>query len=241
MNVRTFALFLLAFAFSGPALADDLVRPDDTVAFDLNAEDWVSTKSARVVLSAEAAVNETNEGSMRAAMAKAVDAAAKADWRMTGFSSGQDQTGMERWSVTFEARLPEANLGGLSDALKKVSKAGMQIKVANIDFSPSPEEIEAARATLRSRIYKQVAEQLASLNASIPGRSYRIAQIVLDTDMPMSVAMPMYRGKVMAAAGRTNESAPVPLYAPDKTREVSKKLVQNAHVVFAALPPAMPK
>jgi uncharacterized protein YggE len=228
--------FVLLFALSliTPAQAQEQPKPDDAVSFDLSAEDWVVTKTAHVTLDIEAAVSASNAGSVRADMTKAVNDAAKADWRLTGFNRSQDQTGMERWSVVFDARLPEAALSGLNDAVKKSSKAGMQIRVGGIDFTPSREEMEAARAALRVRIIKEAGEQLAALNAALPGRSYRIAQIVFETDFPAPVPVPMmFRNKAMAAG--VAMSAPVS--EPEQTQDVSQKLVLNAHIAFAALPP----
>ncbi len=86
-------------------------------------------------------------------MTKAVNNLAKADWRLTSFNRSEDQTGLERWSATFEARLPETDLNGLAETAKKISKAGMQLTIADIDFSPTLEEMETARAGLRTQVY----------------------------------------------------------------------------------------
>jgi len=229
-------LFLISFAI--PASAQEQAKPDDAVSFDLSAEDWVNTKAAHVTLNVEAAVNASNASTMRADMTKAINDAAKADWRLIGFNRSQDQTGMERWSVSFEARLPEASLNGLRDAVKKASKTGMQITVGGIDFSPSREEMEAARAALRTHIFKQANEQLASLNAALPGRSYRISQITFETDFPAPIQM--FRGRRMMDAVAMSKGAmpPEPADMEQAQEDVSQKLVLNAHVVFSALPPA---
>jgi predicted secreted protein len=221
-----FALFL-----SAPVLADE-PKPDDTVSFDLSAEDWVAAKTAHVTLNVEAAVSAANAGAMRADMIRSVNDAAKADWKVTGFNRAQDQTGMERWSAVFEARLPETDLNGLAESVKKASKAGMQITVGDIDFNPTLDEIETARAGLRAHIFKDAGEQLVALNASLPGRGYRIAQINFDAaPMPM-FARPMNRVMMASAASALspNDTASSPDHA--------QKIVLTAHVVFAALPQA---
>ncbi|MDD3372016.1 MAG: hypothetical protein PHE27_09360 [Alphaproteobacteria bacterium] len=217
-----------------PAMAQEEDKADDTISYDIYAEDWVTTKTARVLLGVEAAVSDQNSGSMRADMAKAVNAAAKADWRMTNFYRSQDKTGLERWSLLFEARLSEADLGGLADDAKKASKAGMQVRVENIDFSPSREEVETARAALRVRIYKDVAEQLKELNAALPGRSYRISQIAFEHDMPMPNAL--FRvGKAMAEmASAPNDGMSGGMGVGQQ--EVSQKILVRANVIFASDP-----
>jgi hypothetical protein len=238
MNCRALSVFLLAFFLSAPVLAEE-PKPDDIISLDLSAEDWVVTKTAHVTLDVEAAVNASGAGPIRADMTKAVNDAAKADWRLTSFNRAQDQTGMERWSVVFDARLPEAALNGLTESVKKASKAGMQIRVGSIDFIPSREEMEAARAVLRGRIFKDAADQLAALNTALPGRNYRISQITFETDIAVPVRM--FRGKSMTDNVALNA---IPMGAvassvaiPEQAQDVSQKLVLNAHVVLAALPP----
>ena len=230
MIFRLALALLLVFSFITPASAQDQQKPDDVISFDLSAEDWVTTKTAHVSLAVEAAVSATNAGSVRADMTKTINDAAKADWQLTGFNRSLDQTGMERWSVTYEARLPESALNGLRDSVKKASKAGMQITVGGIDFSPSHEEMEAARSVLRARIYKEAGEQLTALNAALPGRSFRISQIAFETDVPAPIQM--FRGKhVLDAAVMSSASV-----EPEQAQDVSQKLVLSAHITFAALP-----
>lgn len=241
MAHRWLWLFAFVFMAAAPCSAFAEEKPDDSVAFDLSAEDWVVAKAARVLLSVEAAVNASNEGSMRADMIKAVGNAVKADWRMTAFNRAQDQTGMERWSVIFEARVPEASLSGLANAVKKASKPGMQIKVDTVDFSPSLEEMEAARAALRTRIVKSANEQLASLNAALPGRNFRISSLTFNNNMAVPVPMPMFR--TMAAKRAMSEavmSAPAMAGGEDvaSSTDVSQKLTLTAQVLYAALPSA---
>jgi len=224
--ICAFSLVMLA-----PALAQDAQKPDDFVSFDLSAEDWVTTKTAHVAINVEAAVSATSAGSVRADMIKSVNDAAKADWRLTAFSRTQDQTGMERWSVTFEARVVETELNGLGDALKKASKAGMQMTIGDIDFTPTLDETELVRSGLREHLLKEAAEQLTTVNAALPGRTYRIAQVTFEsTNNPM----PRVMRKAMML------SAAVPS-ATETEPEHAQKLALNAHIVLAALPPSAPR
>ena len=214
-------------SFTTPAFAD-APKPDDTVSFELSAEDWVTTKTAHVTLGVEAAVKASDEGDLRADMLKAVNSAAKADWKETGFNRSQDQTGMERWSVMFDARLEEDELNGLADKLKKESKAGMQVSIANVDFSPTLEEMESARAALRAHILKEANEQLAALNTALPERGYRISEVTFSGG---PVVMPRMMHKTMMALAA---SAPV---ADEPPEQHAQKLGLNAHIVYAAPAP----
>jgi len=235
---RSLLVFACAFMMAFPAYANDCEKPDDEIAFNLSAEEWVTTKTARVVLNVQAAVSVTNAGSMRADMVKAVNETAKTDWRMTTFDRAQDQTGLDRWNVSFEARLTESDLNGLTDKAKKASKAGMQITVGSMDFTPSLEEMESARAALRERLLKEAGSQLTVLNAALPGRSYRISSITFDADAPHPTfrrGMKKASMERMGAMGMTMAAAPAA--SDDVATSISQKLVVNAHVSYAALPP----
>ncbi len=211
----------------------------DSVTFTLSAEDWIATRTARVAINVEAAVSGNAASTARSDMLKAVESLGKADWKLTSFSRSQDQTGLERWSAGFEARLPENALGGLHDAAKKAGRAGLQLTVASIDFSPTLDETESARAALRTRIYKSAAEQLASLNASLPGRNYRIAGITfMDRGMPQS----SYAMNDMTAGKRRMVPMAVGAMAPAEMdvaapMERSEKMSVSALVELSALPP----
>jgi hypothetical protein len=232
MIVSLFAL-VLAAPFSASA---EEPKPDDTVAFDLSADDWVSTKTARVTIDVEAAVNASNEGTTRDDMIKSVNSVAKGDWRLIGFNRAQDNTGLERWSATFEARLPESALNGIQDTAKKAGHAGMQLTVNQIDFSPTLDETETVRANLRLKLIKEANDQLTTLNATLPGRNYRLSGLsfdgaVVEPAEPVAVPMAMRRvpGPMMAMASVAS-SAPAP------SIERSEQITMQAHVVYAASP-----
>lgn len=213
------------------AHAEEQPKPDDHVVFDLAAEDWVTTKTARVIVNVEAAVNGANAGNTRADMLKAVDSLAASDWRLISFNRNQDQTGLERWSASFETRLVETTLGGMADNAKKLSKAGMQLSVATIDFSPTLDEMETVRASLRTQIYKKTADQLAALNTTLAGRNYRVAEIDFggETPVPM-MAMARSDAAPMASMGVSVSNG------SSLGAERSEKVRMVAHVVFSALP-----
>ncbi|MER2520028.1 MAG: SIMPL domain-containing protein [Bdellovibrionales bacterium] len=229
-------LLLLA---NGGAQAEEPQKIQDTVTFTLSAEDWISTKTARVMINVEAAVSGNAAATARGDMLKAVENLAKTDWKLTGFTRSQDQTGLERWSASFEARLPENTLGGLHDAAKKAGKAGMQLSVAAIDFSPTLDETETTRAALRTKIYKNAADQLTALNAALPGRNYRIAEIILvDEGMPQPYVVSEMMGSkrqltAMASSIPTDMNNATPM-------ERSEKISVSAMVKLAAVPPQAP-
>jgi len=236
------ALALVLFLALSPVSAHaEGVKPDDTVSFDLSAESWVSTKSAQVTLNVAAAVSSSNAGSTRTNMAKAVDDVVKADWRLTSFNRMQDPTGMERWSASYEARIPENNLNGLAEKAKALSKTGMQLTIGQIDFSPTLEETQTALSQLRTEIYKQANEQLTTLNTSIPARGYRIASITFNGQQrhPMFMEQNMRVAKAMRSTGSSLMS-PASDDASTESASMARaeKLVLTAQITLAAEPKA---
>ncbi len=231
------ALLLLGSLIATPAFAESDVKPDDTVMFRLSVEDWVTTQTARVLVNVEAAVSGNSAGTMRDDMMKAVNNMVKTDWRLTSFNRMEDQTGLERWSAVFESRVPEASLNGLNDQAKKASKAGMQLTVQHIEFTPTLAERQAADSRLRAHIYKLANEQLAELNKAMPDRKYRIGMINFLPNTPMNYGG---RQKTMRAAAPMMAEAAMDSVGGGAPMEQSEKAVVNATVVLAAEAPQTP-
>ncbi len=230
------ALFLLVLAVM-PARAEPAAPREDNIAFDLTAEGWAVSKTALAIVNVEAAVGDKGAGALRADLTKAVNDMAPGEWRLTALNRSQDQAAVEHWSATFEARLPENQLNGLSEAAKKQSKPGMQLTLADLVFTPTLDEIEAERNQLRRQIYKDATEQLTSLNSAFPGRAYRIAMINFtgDTALDETAVMPqVFRGpqlmmKAMTAASPANSAA-----GPGSIERFQKVRV-TGRVIYAAL------
>lgn len=235
------ALSLAALLGSAaPVCAEEGYKPDDRVSFMLSTEGWATTTTARVVVSVDAAVSGAAAGNARADMQKAVGNIAKADWRLTDFSRSQDTTGLERWNASFEARIPESELGGIHDAAKKASKAGMQLTVQEVAFDPTLAEVEAVKAKLRADLYKQANDQLSTINATITGRSYRITAIdFMNNGMPPMP--PMVRPMAMAKSMAMTASAGVAMAEDGQNMQRAEKIVMTAQVYYGAVAPVAGK
>ncbi len=231
--MRYLALLLL-LALPGFAVAAENPKPDDTISLQLASEAWVTTQTAKVNIQVHAAVSAENASSTRNDMLKAVKQVADADWRIINFNRSQSETGYEDWYAEFEARLPEAALGGLNEKLKKSSKAGMQLTVGNIEFTPTLAETEAARANLRKSLMEQANAELKNVQAAFPDRGYRIAEISFGG---VSVAgfRPNRMMAKMAMAPQAMDASEAGTAAP---LETAQKLNLTATVTFAALAPA---
>lgn len=150
----------------------------DQVIINLTKEGWVKTDTARVSVfvdlvqqaeTADALKNKIN-GSL-ASLAKEVD------WRITSSSQRLDQTGLNRWYVTAEARIQEKNIAGLQDRAKDVSSPGYKVGISNVDFTPSLAEFETLRSELRADIYALAVAEAARLNTAMPGQDYHVRKV----------------------------------------------------------------
>lgn len=236
--LKTARLFTTALMLAAaPAWAEEY-KPDDMVTFNLAAEGWVTTTTARVTVNVDAAMTGAAAGNMRGEMQKAVNGLAKAEWRLISFSRSQDSSGLERWNASFEARVPESDLAGIHDTAKKASKAGMQLTVNDIAFDPTLAETETVKAKLRTDLYKQANEQLAALNAAIPGRQYRISALTFGA--PGSFVPPMAPRPMMMKAAAMGGAEGMAV-ASDSSMARAEKITQDVQVIFSAVAPVAAK
>ena len=194
-SIAAALMLLLACAAAVPAVAQ-VIQPRDEIVLVLAAEDWVETKTARVVAVAEVAIAGESRNAVRERMMAALKKMAPgAEWRISQFTRSQDAAGLERWRVAAESRMPEAALGGLDDRAKSLSQPGMQLRIQAIQFTPTLEEREATLATLRDKLYGQAKAEAARVAKLWPERNFRVARI----DIGSAGNQPMMR-EAMAAA-----------------------------------------
>lgn len=202
---------IAVMAFTVPAMAEaPWPKQDDTITVQLSAEDYVTATSGKVTLSVDAALKDSDAANTRKEILSGAQKIAKTEWRMINFNRSTDQTGLERWNATLEARLPEAQLTGLNNAAKSASRPGLQFTVNGTDMSPTLAEMETGRAKLRETLLAKANEELARVNKGAGGRSYRIADIqygAFGMPVPMMAyakAPMMARNAEMAVASDSN-------------------------------------
>ena len=176
----TAAVLSLVALVAGLSAASADNRPSrhpDQIILELAAEDWVDTKTARLMVAVDAAESAGNAGGVRDQVLAVLGGLAKgADWHITRFDRGRDNAGLETSRVAAEARVGEDALGGIYDKARSASRPGLQVRITGIDFSPTLAENEAVLAGLRAEIYRQVGAELER-KAAHPGRSFRLRTI----------------------------------------------------------------
>ncbi len=203
---------------------------DDEVILVLEVEEWVETQSATVRLQADLAVAAGTFGAARADLLETLDGfGIDARWRVVDFAKQRDDAGFERWSVTSEARVPEAALADLSAKAEAATKPGRALRVAEVDYSPTLAEREAVSDQLRGRLYSRIAAEIASLNQAFEDRSFRVRMI----DFTPSIR-PQPRFETMPRAAALQSGGPAPRAA---ALTAAEKAVLTARVHLAASVP----
>lgn len=197
------------------------------VSFEVSAEQWVTTKTAKVVVAVNAAVNEQQlvnaYGNISQKLQKLMG---DSQWHITAFDRTTDKTGLEQLSITAETRLSEANLSTLKEKLKAASKAGETYTIASIDYTPTLAEREAVESALRTQIYNQIKNELVQLNAAYPNQKYSVHSINF-----MQETAPVPPGPLMLAA-----TANVVNRQANPPAAVSNSLQLRARVVLTTAP-----
>lgn len=217
---RIFVSTLVFVLLSNVVFAAD--DPISSVTFTLTSEQWVTSKTVRVVVSIDATFKASEIETVRSKlMQNLLKISNKGDWHITHFILGRGDAGLEKLSVQAEVRLPESEMTTLRARAKALTKPGETYEISAIDFKSSREQFETIRASLRTNIYNQINKELTRLNTLYPKRNFSVQAVDFNPPAPSSV-----RGMIFAA--KTVERP---------TRQqiaVSDHLILTANVVLAA-------
>jgi hypothetical protein len=200
---------LCGIFFILPAWADDNNADIllNKVILQLQAQQWVTTKSALVNVGISAAVSDQGvEKIQNNALLKLQQLAPKGDWHILSFDRQQDKSGLESIQMTAQARLSQDELGGLRDKAKSISKPGETYTIDAVQFIPSDDEIRAANVTLRNNLYQQAKTEIDTLNTIYPEQKYYLHKIDFTFTPPV---MPMAQNMVYGAKIATARAVPL--------------------------------
>lgn len=164
------------------------------VVIILSSEEWAKAEKARVILNISAASKDEDIVSIRGESLSSLKKISDTEWHVTSYHRSQDQAGLTRLEITAETRIAENLLKDIHEQVKRLSRAGMQIRISDIDFSPSLEDREKAKAEARKKIYRMALEEAERVSKELQ-ESYRLWRVDF-TDM--SIPQPIYRAKMMA-------------------------------------------
>lgn len=220
------AALMLALLLAPPAAADSHGRgaPMDEIVLQLAAEKRVVTTTARVTASVDATIGPDGPHSGEEASALLDDLVEGVEWQVMRFDRSRDSSDLERWRIVAEARIPEAQLAGIYERARAISRPGTQVRIGDVDFSPTLEARQETLAELRAEIYRRAAAEAEAVGAVWPDRAFRVHRI----DFAGTETMPQPRA--MVARMMTAEAAAA---APDSVG-VAELMRLDAVVVIAA-------
>lgn len=228
--MRLFYGFILATLLLNPAWAEISIDPlINKISFQLNGEQWVTTKSALVNVRVNAAVADQGiENLQTSIMGKLSQLSNQGEWHILSFERQLDKTGLESIQIIAQARLPQTELGSLRSKAKGLSKAGETYTIDNVQFTPSDEEFKAANAALRNNLYLQAKAEIDTVNKNYPDQKFYL-QTINFTNLPSPEPTPMIQEVNIVRAGATGSPPGSPLM-------VGNKIYLQANVTLAAIP-----
>lgn len=227
--MRIIYLLLLSLLVSANAWADNAYEPLlNTVSLELNADQWVTTQTALVSIGVNATVTGGGLEKMQSTvLSKLNQISNKGEWHIISFNRSLSQSGLEQVQITAQARLPSADLSGLRDRAKAITKPGETYTLDNVEFIPSESELREANKNLRSAIYQQAKNEIDALNKVNPDQHYYLHNVdFIGRIVPLSTPQPMMYKAAGIGAMASNAS----------TISVGNKLIVTATVVLASAP-----
>ncbi len=230
--MKKLCYFIVCYFLAMAAWADDLEPLLNKVTLQLTSEQWVTTKTALVNCSVNAAVTDQGIDKIQAdVMQKLNQISNKGEWHLVSFNRQQDSSGLESIQISAQARLPQTELANLRNLAKSISKPGETFTIDNIQFTPSDDEIRQANVVLRNNIYQQAKAEIDTLNKVYPEQKYYLHQIDFNFTPPPVVPMAQ-NAMFMVRAVRMTAAEPL---------QVGNKYQIQASVVLAATPDALVK
>lgn len=224
MLTSSILTLVLGIIFTAAMAVSRTYPPLDTVTFQLSAEQWASSATAKVIVGINATLDDAQLATINnTIMANLQKIDGSADWHITQFTRSKNQSGLEQLSAQAEARLPINALSNLRQNAASVSKPGAVYSIDVIDFSPSAREIEKVRADLRSQIYVGVQQELARLNKVYSDEKFYLYSI----DFGGVTPGPIHPVQATMFVAESNA-------APAAAMAVSRKIEMDADVVLAS-------
>lgn len=209
------------------AYADDQ-NCQNQISMQLQEEGWVSSSTAQVTVSIQAATNKDNSSAVVASITKKLKGLVKeaVSWRLVDLSTEKNSAGLFAISAKMTARLNNGQLTELQNAIESLNKAGEQYKVVGIDYQPTLAEMADENTRLRVLLYKDLLEQERYINSAFPNTKYQLQ--ILKFDAPyVAAARPvmMYAANGLGAERSAPTTNPTPF---------SQQLILTADVTFSS-------
>ncbi|MFA5354343.1 MAG: hypothetical protein WC291_08940 [Thermodesulfovibrionales bacterium] len=195
-RVFVFFLFLMTIPSISPAIDIELLKKEPGLILDLSAEAWAKAEKARLMVSVSAATRDEDIVALRAEILKALSSLSNTEWHVTSYGRSQDSAGLTRLEISAETRTDEKILADIYGQAKKLSRAGMQISIADVDYTPDLSEREKALSEARKQVYALAVEEAERSGAALR-ESYRVWRVDFTQEQQPSF-LPKARARAMA-------------------------------------------
>ena len=196
------------------------------ISMQLQEEGWVSSSTSQVTVSIQAATNKDNSSAVVAGITQKLKSVVKdpITWRLVDLSTEKNSAGLFAISAKMSARLNNAQLTELQNAIESLNKAGEQYKVEGIDYQPTLAEIADENTRLRVLLYKDVLGQEQIINSAFSDKKYQLQTLSFDSPYTATPRpMVMFAGN--GATRQASASASTPF---------SQQLILTANVTFSS-------
>lgn len=138
--------------------------PQDTVNVEIMVEEFVTSDSVKISVTANAVVPDENADMKKKLNDALLAAQPGANWYFTSLTRRSNESGQEIVTATAQARIADKDLNGLPTRLEKASYSGLKLTQGPIDYSPRKEQLDEANKKLRKKAYEAALEEAKIIN-----------------------------------------------------------------------------
>ena len=172
----------------------------DSITVEFSVEEAIVSDTVKVSVDVVLATKAEDATDVRGTIVTALQSLLAADWAFARLDRRTNRSGLEEVEATATARIPEAQLAGLSAKAKETSREGLQLTISNLDYNPARNVVDETVQKLRKELYMKAHAEAALLNELIPGDEgkWRVGDISFGSGHRMKMANS--RGMVLESA-----------------------------------------
>lgn len=221
--------------------------PQDSINLSFTVDDYIDSSSAEVTVNIDASLDDDGVELKNTIVQDLEKITSGVTWRFSNVNRTKDRTGRENWYVEAKARLTDGDLAVISKKCKDQGKTGLQYRVSSVDYTPTRNEFEVARRSLRQKLNELVVQELDALNDELDRNNWRVSHIHFHEDIqghqPLVYNNYMVKGMAMAASASSPSDFNTGTDVGDESAaesstgfEISQKMTMTANVVISSFP-----
>lgn len=211
-------------------MAQEIIQDHVNVTFAV--EEAIVSDTVKVTIQATLAVKAEDAVDVRGQITAALKNVIDADWAFVALDRREDEAGLERVSATATARIPEAQVAGLTAKCQAASVAGLKLSAGYVDYSPARNAVDQAITNLRRKIYalaQEEAEALQEAAGKTAKGKWRVGNISFSGQQNFSAQRMANKG-MMLEASAASYASDIGGGAADAGMDLTQKVTLNANV-----------